>query len=690
MRSKKDWLKWFDSLDDDELAKVIERKNDLLKTPVDYDKDILDFIKNNQKETSKKSVLLEKIKDFFDEKPLFGYALSFASLLIILMVSILPFLSLNTLNKTVVTFAENTVSIIDNKNNKINAKSNDAIKEKNRVETEADSSANISIGNDAKISLKENTSILFSKLYKKKESVKSGMYLDNGEAHFTVNKLNSLSVFKVETETIFIEVAGTEFIVTVNNKKDTKVEVIEGRLLISPKFNTEIEIKSIRRHDKGFSKEIEQIINEKFVLEKGQILEVSFNDFNESKNEILKTTSNIAGEISKVKKNRQKIEAIKRRSKARIKKIREARNKIFKLKTKADASMIKNNQNKEKQELKYYTEKIGTLPNLAFTEKSTSLSTDGQFVYITSDSNTTLYCINPSNAKIIWGYKDAQLNDLTGPAVSYKNKIILPTFNKIYIFDKTGKVIESFDVEKGTNYWAEAKISEDKLFIPTSSGVYLYGNTDLNKMDIPAKILGQLYIALTGKKVYFLDSNEQVLKIYNVETNDIEWISDKLENRSFSAPLITGDYLYITDYKSNIYRFDLNTKSPAPEIINIETGVISNLVYHKKNIYFVANNGFFYSIDTEKFDNAVKIITVDKNPNYNIYLTKKLIVHENDLYFSSNTGNLFHYGSDADIREFIEIDSNAKKNPLIAAPIKIKNEIYLIDTEANIYRVTKK
>lgn len=691
MRSKKEWFKWFKNLKDDDISQLFELRKKLEHTPKSYDKDIFNFIKESQKIKKEKPDFIEKFSCFFNKKPLFSYGLASAIIIfLIILLGIFPLLKKNYLNKAIVTYFDGDSYLINNKKEKTKLKLKSVIKENNLVETEKNSNLKISIDDKATISLKENSSLNFNKLYKNKDKEITELFLNIGESHFIVSKLNGKSSFKVETETIIIEVAGTEFIVSVDKDKTTKVIVKEGRLLIQPKINVRELIKSIKKADKNFSNKIELEINEKFLLKKGEILEVTYNNFFNNVEDIKSIIKSINTELNNIKRSKIEVQTYINNSNTKFENIKILKKNIFQItnEKKEDYDSLLNTR--EEKELKYFAEKISQIQDVAFTEKNTAINADERYLYISSNSNTMLYCYDTSGKKIKWTFTDPSLTDITCSVVQYKENIILPTFNKIYNLNKNGTIISSQNISNGTNFWASIISSNNLLYIPTSSGVLIYDGNDFKELENLGKVLGQLYITIDDSILYFLDSNEQKVKEYDLEKKEITWISEKLENRSFSSPLKSNNYLIIPDYKSNIYKFNLETKNTKPKTLNIKSGIISNLIIYNDKLFFIANNGFLYSIDIEKFNNAIKLEEVDYNPNYNNYLTKKILKINSDLYFSSNTGKIFHYDLKTNKASFIKIDENMENLPLIGTPVAINNIIYLIDIKANIYKLIKK
>ena len=99
---------------------------------------------------------------------------------------------------------------------------------------------------------------------------------------------------------------------------------------------------------------------------------------------------------------------------------------------------------------------------------------------------------------------------------------------------------------------------------------------------------------------------------------------------------------------------------------------------------FVANNGFFYSINTDQFKEYKKLDKIDQNPMDDKYLIKHFFKLKNAIYFCSDTGKMFYYNTENKNSLMI----NVSDYPLIASPVMINGHLYVIDTNSQIFRIT--
>jgi len=170
--------------------------------------------------------------------------------------------------------------------------------------------------------------------------------------------------------------------------------------------------------------------------------------------------------------------------------------------------------------------------------------------------------------------------------------------------------------------------------------------------------------------------------------NQAENIIGKIRNRAFMAPLIIDGQLYIADIGGKVYKYNLSDVNKKPDIISGDFNII-NMIEHNKRLYFIASDGYFYKIDCASFTSFEKIAKADINPDPDKYLTKKLLLVNNEIYFSSDTGKIFYYDINQSIWKFLTIDDNNNNNPLIGTPVKIGKYVYFLDNKSYIYILSR-
>ena len=153
------------------------------------------------------------------------------------------------------------------------------------------------------------------------------------------------------------------------------------------------------------------------------------------------------------------------------------------------------------------------------------------------------------------------------------------------------------------------------------------------------------------------------------------------------SPVIYDNYIYISDIKQKLYKFNINSDKPI-KVLNLGTGNLTNIIYYNKKLYFIALDGWLYEVDAVNMILFKKIIKADNISGMDKYLTKKILFHNNEIYFSSDTGKLFYYDIKNDNYEFIELN-NIENNSLVGTPVIIDGVIYTFDIKGNIYKIKK-
>ena len=108
-----------------------------------------------------------------------------------------------------------------------------------------------------------------------------------------------------------------------------------------------------------------------------------------------------------------------------------------------------------------------------------------------------------------------------------------------------------------------------------------------------------MYISSDSKFIFTVDSLNCTAKIYDFANKKVQWTSDKLPNNIFTAPVKSDKYLIVADIKQNLYRFNYQSKNTKPDILKINSGVLSNIISYGNNVYFVAKDGVFYVVKQE-------------------------------------------------------------------------------------------
>jgi len=309
-----------------------------------------------------------------------------------------------------------------------------------------------------------------------------------------------------------------------------------------------------------------------------------------------------------------------------------------------------------------------------------------RYMYISSAPNRAFYCIDSNTGGLLWKFSDFRLTSITSPAVRFGNNIIICSQNYIFILDPGGNIKTTEEISNGTANWA-VPIEVDKIiYIPTSKAVYQYDGVSLKMLEGFPQMKEQVYISSYGNNIYCVDNSRMILQIYNINEKKIIWESAEYQDKVYTKPLCIGSYIFITDIKNNLYRYNYNSQYNKPLTLSIGAGIKSNIINDKNDIYFVADNGFFYRISAFSINTTFK---VDLNIKQEKYPTKRMIKADSGLYFCSDTGKLFYHNIITGENKLIDIPQNTGKLPLIGSPVFINGSVYVVDSKSNIYKFTR-
>ena len=666
---------WIDRLDDNEINRLLMKKVKYKEISYFLDNKLINIIRDKEK------IKLERKR--YHLIRFSRYALSLCVLFFLLFFSYL-YINRNILffnNKCFITELNGNALIKDayNQIKKINTVPYN-IQKSHEIITQENSSLKFIIGDNSVIQMEQLSELKIVEIFKKKGIERTNLFVNSGNINFKAKFLNKNFLFEVDTDLIIIKITGTDFTVNVDKNKLIKVFVKEGKVQIIPKINI-VELEKIKKIDFHFGEKIKNIILSGIELNKGESIEISYSNFKDIESQILEITDLMYNNLNKSKNSKEKIKKNIANSKESIDKIIDLKSKLFKI---VKESEIQEAIKKLKKEKKFIIDKISGNININFSEKNTYITNDDDTIFISSDSNTAVYSINHATGKLKWTFKNLELKDITSPIIPFNDKLVLGTSNYIYILDKKGKILIKEKLDNGITYWAECIIAQNKIFIPTVRYLYFYDGEKIDIFNDYPKSLGQLYISYFNDKLFCMDSNELNIKIFDLIDNRIIWTSSKLNNRSFIKPEINNNIIYIADIKNNLYKFSYE-KNMIPEVINIGTGILTNFIFNNKKIYFIGNDGFFYELNNNI---KKKIIKVDNNPEINKYLTKKLVKYNNYILFCSDTGDIFYYDTSNDEKALLNIPQNSKKLPLIGTPVILNNNIYIIDIESNLYKMS--
>ena len=668
MALKKEWIK---KIDEKELEYYLN-KNDFIQKVPDYnDRIIINKFKNTKTYQKDRSSFF----NFFLTNYKFG-VISITILLIIFSTTFI-YLLYNSPDKNLIknSFTYNGSVEVIRKNNNLPLKNSTFLKEKDQIKTNSNSYFRININDKTKIVVSQDSFVEVTTLSKEKNNEINKFYLKKGKIKCNVTLSTKNSVFQILTNTSTISVVGTIFTVEVFNNNDVKVEVEKGKVEVKDFIKTEVKLNPNIPNADEVNKILSQINEQKIMVNQNEKLLLNkdnLDSYNKNLDELIKVI-NESGKTDHM-----------------LYDLRNLKKYDYKNIGKSDESEEgKNNNNTNENNKAISIEKLPNSPQVELEEINTSVTTNGEYILISSNATKSIYCIDTKDGSLKWTFMHPDLDMVTSSAISYDNKIVFTNPTNIFILDKKGKIESIKKISDGIIFWSEPIIINNLLYIPTSSTIYTYDGKTINELENFSKVNGQLYLSNYQDDLFIFNLNEKDINVYNLNQKNIIFTTKRLLNRAYMFPNFYQNYIYIGDSLNNIYKVDFINKNPNPEIRSINSGITSNLIFYKNNIFFISNDGYFYIMDAIKFDKPTKLVKVDSFPNSNKYLTKKLMIDKNDLYFCSDTGKIFNYNLITNKYDFLVINENIKNNLLIGTPVKINNDIFVVDKKTNIYKLVK-
>jgi len=600
----------------------------------------------------------------------------------------------------------------------------DLLKESDTIKTESKSNVEIQFQEGSIIKIKENSELKIAKLYSEQNINNTKLFLNSGTLLAKPEKQTEGSSFEVDTKSITAGVRGTEFIVVAGSNV-TKVAVNSGKVIIKKRLILD-SFDRVKEIDLDIAKKIEDVAIGEIELAQNEKIVVSDDDIKNLNSKVEQDISSIVSELEKNKDSEEKLkETIATIEKEKINDINSFSSKVIKKDKITDKDkktdipveefkdMGKNNisenttttttiieekkisKDKEKvteetttnieKQLVTVVDKLGNL-GLTFSEKNTGVTTNNKFIYIATDTNKSLLCLNTSG-KLLWKFSNPKLKKIESFITPYKNMVVFGSYDSIFVLNaNSGEIIQSLDITNGTSFWAKPVEIANSIIIPTSRYTYKFDGSSISVMNEIEVSQGQVYMAAKNNSLYISDSLYQNIKEFDISSNSVTWTSNNLLSSSYMLPVISDQYLVIADNDGNLYRFNIKQKTKSYNILKIGSGVTSNIVSDGLNLYFVAKDGFFYKADLNTFNSVQKVIKVDNNPGSDKYLTKKLVMANDKIYFASDSGKIFSYDKTKNEAIFINIEENKENLPLVGSPVVINNEVYVIDTKSNIYK----
>ncbi|MBN2547124.1 MAG: FecR domain-containing protein [Spirochaetes bacterium] len=639
----------------------------------------------------------------------------------------------SNVNDCLVTFITGKASIIDESDKWLyEIKAGDLLTENDILKTEKESTVELQIGKNSIIRIKESSKVKILSLFNDQKTTNTKVNLEFGKIYAKSEKLNTGSIFEIQTKSITAGVRGTEFIVYVPEKDRVIVAVNEGKVTVEKNIKLN-EINNLKIINTQLAEKIENSVKSDIILKENEKVEIDNKTVEDYGKKVDGKITEIIDNLVKNKDSVEKINSvIAEAQKVTVSAIKSESNKIMtkgkitekeweiqfdkkefnemnikqteekkpmentsekeekkaeKKDDKSEAAKVEKESKEEEREAINIIEKLPKSLETTFSEKATSITTNGRNVLVANDVDNTIYCVNPADGSIIWKFRDEKLTKIQSSAIGYKNSIIIASYSDIFVLSGQGKLILNRSISNGPSFWANPILFGNFALIPTARTIYYYNGTAIEQLDesvFPAAN-SQLYISSNDPNfIYIVESLSKIVKVFDFTKKELIWTSDNLNDISFSHAVRSGQYLVASDISSYVYRFNFINKDTKPEILNVSTGIISDIVSIGSSVYFIGKNGWLYKLNVNTFNSALKIVKLDDKPDQDKYLIKKLVKKGSKLYYACDNGSLFIYDTKAGSHEFVK-SQKSMTVPLVSSPVIINDNIYVYDMDSNLY-----
>ncbi len=537
------------------------------------------------------------------------------------------------------------------------------------IRTEAGSDISFILGTGYRIKLDELTQIALTDSVRKGEDENCDLYIGEGTVKFSIKRPTKDSIFRVDTDFSSFMIKGTKFTVKVVKNKSVQLLVSEGRVAAVNHYSELDKLAGKVGLDSEISGKLRELTNDEIFVDKGNSLLINKDDIEMINRQIRDTVYALLNNIrpnEEVKKSIiENLDSIIKKKIGIIHPQKQEENKSLESDSKA-----------QEKARAISVRKLQLNAGINLEEKNTAVTSDGGLLYIASDSNNAVYCIDIAGERIKWKFCDKDLKSVTTPVIPYNGYEFFGSPDYLYILDEAGNIKFKKQVNGGPNYWTHTLVIDGAMYIPSSGTIYEYDGDKLTGLENLPESKGTLYISRSQNKIYINDLNAKKIKEYDLRKKAVSRESAELAERAFMNPLITDKYVFIIDMSGISYRFDRKSPDSRPLTLNIKTGVMSNIVMKGDAVYFVAADGYFCRINAGSFDKCERIIRVDNGDDKDKFLTKRLLETGNELYYCGENGNLFRYNCQTGKPELIKIADNIR---LTGSPVLINNRIYVVD-----------
>jgi hypothetical protein len=518
----------------------------------------------------------------------------------------------------------------------------------------------------------------------KHSSITSGrertdLYLEQGKIVCDVSHGKAGSLFTVVTDIVTVTVTGTIFKVNVDNK-NCKVDVESGSVEITGFLDTDRIMLNEDARAVMTNEQINALLNMTLEINKGESINIDGSDQETWHNTL---SSIVTRYRESTLKDSNSSTAVDRLEKDLVM-MTSVMEKDISVITGNNSLEIDNNQYQieESPTERFFEVKVTATDSGPFNTYDTATSKGpGNTLLVSSDTDSSITAIDVLTGRIQWKFTNNELRNITSPAVFFGNRILIATPESLFITGKNGKLLETFKITQGTTFWSRPLVTANGIIVPTSKTViHLFD-------EIPAEIEGlptangQIYLGKTESEYIMNYSNDLVIHQVDSRTKRVTWSSNKLEDRSFTEPLVINNRIYIAGSSGSITEFTPDRRKPTAKG-KVPAGLMSNLIHYDDKMYTVATDGYLYQIDSTNLKKIERLARVDNEPDVDTYRCKYLVIQNSLLYFNSDMGTLFVM--DIQSRDTWFVDCETGGNPLVGTPIHFGKSMIALSSDGNI------
>jgi outer membrane protein assembly factor BamB len=553
-----------------------------------------------------------------------------------------------------------------------------------------------------RIRVQENSSIRLSRFFDDQNLETTNIYVELGKFFTTMDQFADGTRYTIETDSVVLSTEGADLVIIVTNDKVSKVAVSDGRITYARKLDFE-ELETLRKSRPEMADRIEGLLIQETEVSANQKIEIlpeEIKAVEEQLTRIIREANHTMGDhTDDIEKTEQILKDFTSVIEALIMESNEttvvavddadwegtfSKNEIEMLRLDATSDKVKSTTTTLEKPV---IEKVGTVKGIRLSDENIGLTAKSNQLYLTTAEGSVLYCIDPVTARLKWKFTDPLLENMYGYAVESSGQVIVGSPLVLIAVSNGNKVTEK-GITRGPLFWSKPVETGGFLYIPTGNAIYTFRNKTFSELIGLGDVSGQIFLTTDSKRLFFADMNSKVVSVYDIAAGKITWESNILADRPYTEPVSSGGYLFIADGAKSIYRFSWKQGDVKGKIIHAGSGVVSNLILHNQNLYFVANDGNLYIVDMLTFDMARNIESVD-SADRDFLLSKELLEFNGTLLFCSSHGKLFSYDTVDDTVTWYDLPGKTGER-LVGSPVLVDDSVYFLSNVMNLYRWSRR